>query len=145
MHEGPFSLKQGLLVCRIFSFDSMMIENCGSSKSWFENDAVVLFSSDLKVTKKYASIRMMRYWFHRGARSSFFNLHISHIFKQLRDCRSMSPTKGESWSYLIADGKLHRETEKLQILLESPSSLPNLRLARYVNIADLVRMHKPLL
>lgn len=43
----------------------------------------------------------------------------------------------EFWSYLIAHGKLHRAKEKPQILPESPSSLPNLRLARYVNIADL--------
>lgn len=49
---------------------------------------------------------------------------------------SKKPPK-EFWSYLIAHGKLHRAKEKPQILPESPSSLPNLRLARYVNIADL--------
>lgn len=47
------------------------------------------------------------------------------------------PPPKEFWSYLIAHGKLHRAKEKPQILPESPSSLPNLRLARYVNIADL--------
>lgn len=48
--------------------------------------------------------------------------------------------------YLIAYGKLHREKEKLHILLQILILfLPNLRLACNVNIADLVHMHKPLL
>lgn len=59
-------------------------------------------------------------------------------------CLTVS-NKGNIEYYLIAYGKLHREKEKLQTLLKSPSSLPNLRLAHYVNIADLVHMHKPLL
>lgn len=53
-------------------------------------------------------------------------------------CSSRTPNKRteEHWRYLIAHGKLHRAKEKLHVLPESPSSLPNLRLARYVNIAD---------
>lgn len=52
--------------------------------------------------------------------------------------------KGSVDCYLIAYGKLHREIGELQILLQIHIlSLPNLRLARNVNIADLVHMHKP--
>lgn len=54
-------------------------------------------------------------------------------------CSSRTPNKRteEHWRYLIAHGKFHRAKEKPRILPESPSSLPNLRLARYVNIAYL--------
>lgn len=60
-------------------------------------------------------------------------------------CSSRTPNQRteEHRRYLIAHGKLHRAKEKPHILPESPSSLPNLRLARHVNIADLVHMHKP--